>query len=68
VSACKADYKTLEVAVEAYFAQTGAYPTAIADLTSGTYQLLRDDPEYWGLAGTTGELASVKTIPAGCPA
>jgi type II secretion system protein G len=37
-SACKADYKTLETALEAYKAEVGSYPTALSDLTgtSGT--------------------------------
>lgn len=33
-SACQSDYKTTETAAEAYKAQVGSYPAAIADLTS----------------------------------
>lgn len=34
-SACKADKKTLETAVEAYYAQNGAYPADLAALEPG---------------------------------
>jgi general secretion pathway protein G len=33
-SACQSDGKTVETAVEAFKAQTGAYPTGMADLTT----------------------------------
>ncbi len=43
-SACKANIATLETAVEAYYAKTGAYPTAIGDLTAGDDQFLKSAP------------------------
>lgn len=33
-SSCKAERKTVEVAIEAYRAQEGAYPTAAADIAA----------------------------------
>jgi prepilin-type N-terminal cleavage/methylation domain-containing protein len=65
-SACKADYKTLEVAVEAYYAQTGTYPAAVGALTTAPYKLLRDDPTYFGVTAG-GELVSVTALPDNCP-
>jgi general secretion pathway protein G len=50
-SACSADRKTLEVAVEAYFAQNNAYPTdANALVTAG---LLRTAPSTHTVSGST---------------
>ena len=49
-SACSAELKTLEVAIEAYQAQTGGYPAAMTDLTdNATTQFIRSAPTYWGL-------------------
>ena len=60
-SACQADFKTLEVAVEAYYAQIGDYPDDVAALltnnsTNDSLQLLRDAPEYAELTGTGGSV------------
>ena len=70
VSACKADYKTLEVAVEAYRAQEGSYPAAgtAAALTTGTQNYLRSTPAYFDV-GALGDLATKAgvTLPVGCP-
>lgn len=43
-SACKADKKTVQVAVEAYKAKKGTYPTSTAAFTSGTDQTLKAFP------------------------
>lgn len=50
-SACAADRKTLEVAVEAYYAKTGAYPANQAVLTTGTTKFLRKVSENYTTAG-----------------
>jgi prepilin-type N-terminal cleavage/methylation domain-containing protein len=51
-AACKTDKKSVEVAVEAYFAKNGAYPPAgdpgWLELTSGVNQLLRSKPSGSG--------------------
>lgn len=46
-SACKANIKSAQVAVEAYYAQTNSYPTAMGQLTTqdtatGSYKLLQE--------------------------
>jgi len=49
-SSCKADYKTMEVALEAYQAQNGSYPAAGEDddalLTGATGYLRTDNKSY----------------------
>ena len=53
VAACKSDYKTIAVAVEAYYAKNGAYPAALEpDMTDEALgnRFLRAQP---GLAGDT---------------
>ena len=34
---CDADYKTYETAIQAYYAQNGAFPTSDADLVTGGF-------------------------------
>jgi prepilin-type N-terminal cleavage/methylation domain-containing protein len=70
-SACKADVKTVEVAMEAYFAQAGFYPDSVAELLTNDeaadppqYKLLNDEPEYVTI--TDGEMVAVGTLPDGC--
>ena len=46
-SACKAELKTMEVAVEAYRAQEGGYPGSNADVASYT----RSAPKQYVVAG-----------------
>ena len=50
-SACSADLKTLEVAIEAYNAQEGSYPTEASELVPG---FLRSEPSYYEITGTVG--------------
>ncbi|MEY2958304.1 MAG: hypothetical protein RLZZ01_872 [Actinomycetota bacterium] len=65
-SACAADKKTLEVAVEAYYAQASAYPGSVNVLTTNntganppSYKLLNGTPEGAALGNTTvGEVVS----------
>lgn len=55
-SACSADRKTLEVAVEAYFAQNNAYPAdADALVTAG---FLRSAPSTYTVSGSSISAAS----------
>ncbi len=56
-SACKAEYKTIEVALEAFYAQTGDYPADYSDLTDPAERLLRDTPKHYTINGTGGILA-----------
>ena len=51
VAACKSDYKTVSVAVEAYYAKNGSYPADLAPtLTTDPNRFLRAQT---GLSGTT---------------
>jgi prepilin-type N-terminal cleavage/methylation domain-containing protein len=50
-SACDTDRATLEVAVEAYFAKAGAYPTSQAAMTSGAYKFLRSASTNYDTTG-----------------
>lgn len=43
---CDTEATTVETAAEAYKADTGAYPTAITDLTGGTDPLLKSAPKF----------------------
>lgn len=64
-SACKAEVKTLEVAIEAFRAQSpsGAYPANIGDLTGGKF--LRNAPKYVTTNGG-GTITAVGSLPSGC--
>lgn len=57
-AACKTDKKTVQVAVEAYYAKNGVYPAAgdpgWLQLTVGVDQLLRDKPAGTGYTITLG--------------
>lgn len=79
LSACKADKKTVAVAMEAYKAKNGNYPTAEAGLTSGFLRTFPSSADYvitptYAAAGTppTGGGAVVAGAgtaggpPAGC--
>jgi general secretion pathway protein G len=43
-SACNASLKTVQVAADAFNAKTGAYPTAITDLTGGANPYVKSVP------------------------
>ena len=74
-SACKADVKTLEVAIEAYRAQEGNYPDDVNSLTvnsstDGALKLLNGVPKYATLeAGPDASVVSVTASYTGsdCP-
>lgn len=61
-SACQSDVKTLEVAVEAYYAKNNAYPGSLTDLK--TAGLLRSDSAL--KSGTTLGAGGVVTPGAAC--
>ncbi len=46
VNGCDTEATTVETAAEAYKADTGAYPTAIGDLTGGADPLLKSAPKF----------------------
>jgi general secretion pathway protein G len=50
-SACEAERKTLEVAVEAYFAKNGSYPANAAAMTAAPNKFLHDAPENYDTSG-----------------
>lgn len=69
VAACKTEIRTVETAVEAFYANTNDYPNAMTDLTTGDNQFLHSDPEYVALAAANdGTLVLTADAPAGCPA
>ena len=53
ISACKADLATVEVGVEAYFAQHSVYPATEAALVPG---FLRDESDLYAVQPTTGTI------------
>jgi general secretion pathway protein G len=66
-AACKSDVKSVEVAVEAYYAKEGKYPATQADLTAGTDQFLRSWPSSPKYTITLGASNGVVTAnPANC--
>jgi type II secretion system protein G len=64
-SSCKADYKTVETALEAYSAQWGAYPAAESNLVPG---LMRTESKPYNTtaAGAITVDGSAANNPAGC--
>jgi prepilin-type N-terminal cleavage/methylation domain-containing protein len=52
-SACKADLATVEVAVEAYYAQFSVYPATEAALTPG---FMRDESDLYNVTASTGAI------------
>ena len=46
VSACRSDVKSVEVAAEAAFAQTGAYPASIAAMSPQWLHSVPNSPDY----------------------
>jgi type II secretion system protein G len=66
VSACKADFKTVEVAVEAYYAQEGTYPANDEVLQTAPYKFLKSNPSY-ATAQAGGVVTNLGTAVSGCP-
>ena len=67
-NSCATEKSTISTAEEAYKAQTGAYPTAMTDLTAGTgavQALLKTTPTGYGL-GANGIPAKIANNPNGC--
>lgn len=63
-NACMTEKRTVETALESYYAEEGAYPTGMSQITGGVY--LRSEPTYWTLGSTAGQVAASGTLPAGC--
>jgi general secretion pathway protein G len=66
VAACNTDVKTVEVGVQAYYAQNSAFPTAISALTTGTNAALRSWPSnnsyyYVGLGTAAGTVSYINS-------
>ena len=57
-SACDADRSTLEVAIEAYNAQYGSYPTDQSQLVPS---FMRSESDKFDLSGTNGAIAVTAT-------
>ena len=60
-SACEQQKRTIETAVEAFRAETGAYPTAVGDLDP---DFLREAPsDDWGVVVVSGSSVTGITCP-----
>lgn len=59
-AACKTELRTVETAVEAYYAEEGEYPTTFAQLTDPDTKFLREAPsDEWNTAlGADGVVTS----------
>ena len=55
-SACKANVKTTEVAVEAYYAKVGSYPASLSDLTTAPNKFLKSVPTGVSYDSGTGDV------------
>ena len=64
-NACETEIRTVRTAVEAFNADTGAYPNDTDDLTGGASAWLEDDPTYVTV-GTGGALSLTSEAPSGC--
>ena len=64
-SSCDAEVKTIEVALEAYRAQTGSYPAAIGDLTLAGQEFLRSTPSLHGIGVSDGTITTPDPAPNG---
>lgn len=62
-AACQTDLKTVQTAVEAYYAHEGKYPTALGDLKTGKY--IKDVPDGSG-GYTIGYDAATGNVTAAC--
>lgn len=51
-AACRSDYKSIELAMEAYYTKSGSYPT-LAQLKDGSTTILKAFPTSTGYAFTT---------------
>lgn len=63
-SSCKTDVKTVEVAVEAFYAKNTEYPTTFAQLTAAPDKFLRSAPASDHYAITLGANGAVNVAPA----
>jgi prepilin-type N-terminal cleavage/methylation domain-containing protein len=64
-SACKSDFKTVQVAQEAHYSKTGGYATSLTALKAAN--LLKDDTSpYVTIDPATLQVVKVTGVPAGC--
>jgi general secretion pathway protein G len=62
---CAAEKTTLSTALEEYKAQTGSYPAAMSDLTSGSDALLKSTPANYEIDGS-GNISAISGNSGGC--
>ena len=55
-SSCKAELKTVEVAVEAYRAQEGTYTSSVGNLIAAGNEFLRSTPTWYQPSGNSGDI------------
>lgn len=68
VNTCKANLRTIDGSVQQYSAMADGYPTGMANLTSGDYQVLKVAPECPVGAASYGFLNSgTANMTASCP-
>lgn len=60
-TACKTEVRTVETAIEAYYAENNSYPTTVEGLTNGGF--LRSNPTEWGIDKDT-TISSTGALPA----
>lgn len=58
-SACKTEIRTVETAIEAYYAKVGSYPATVNTLTTSPNKFLRKAPD-----GTVSSITGTDTIDA----
>ena len=58
-NACQTDARTLEVALEAYYAKYGSAAGIPTEVQLETANLIRDVSENYNITGTTGEVVGV---------
>ena len=62
---CSAERTTIDHALEAYKAQTGSYPAAMSNLTSGAGALLKTTPANYQIDGS-GNITAISGNAGGC--
>ncbi|MGD0742485.1 MAG: prepilin-type N-terminal cleavage/methylation domain-containing protein [Acidimicrobiales bacterium] len=69
VAACDSDARSVEIAVQAYYTESGSWPSATSQLTGGSYAALRswpNNPSYYVVSLGTGGVVNV-TPASGTP-
>ncbi|KRB72721.1 hypothetical protein ASE01_21975 [Nocardioides sp. Root190] len=67
-AACRTEIRTVETAIEAYYAENNDYPATVGDLVGGAEGFLREDPSGASsidpadtISATTGEITPAPT-------